>query len=156
MQDTFFIESHPDIITRTHTCVCANRCNGSVSASYPPVTVRDVCIVMRLSLSVLTAFFHQVEGLYIDKNVSFTDLKQVLQFAQEMFGPQTKIGLRPSYFPFTEPSAEMDISCDFVGCARSVNIPDGLKSWVAMSPGLCLKPMVLTARFIPAMLLVWE
>ena len=60
--------------------------------------------------------FHQVEGLYIDKNVSFTDLKQVLlQFAQEMFGPETKIRLRPSYFPFTEPSAEMDISCDICG-----------------------------------------
>ena len=60
--------------------------------------------------------FHQVEGLYVDKNVSFTDLKQVLlQFAQEMFGPETKIRLRPSYFPFTEPSAEMDISCDICG-----------------------------------------
>lgn len=57
-----------------------------------------------------------VEGLYVDKNVSFTDLKQVLlQFAQEMFGPETKIRLRPSYFPFTEPSAEMDISCDICG-----------------------------------------
>lgn len=61
-------------------------------------------------------FFHQVEGLYIDKNVSFADLKQVLlSFAKEMFGPETRIRLRPSYFPFTEPSAEMDISCDLCG-----------------------------------------
>ena len=61
-------------------------------------------------------FFHQVEGLYVDKNVSFTDLKQVLlTFAREMFGADTKIRLRPSYFPFTEPSAEMDISCHICG-----------------------------------------
>ena len=61
-------------------------------------------------------FFHQVEGLYVDKNVSFADLKQTLLFfAKEMFGPETKIRLRPSYFPFTEPSAEMDISCDLCG-----------------------------------------
>ena len=63
-----------------------------------------------------TASFHQVEGLYIDRNVSFADLKQtLLLFAQEMFGPETKIRLRPSYFPFTEPSAEMDISCNICG-----------------------------------------
>ena len=70
-------------------------------------------------------FFHQIEGLYVDENVSFKDLKQVLLlFAQEMFGKDTKIRLRPSYFPFTEPSAEMDISCDIcggVGCSFCKN-----------------------------------
>ncbi len=115
MQDTFFIESHPDIILRTHTSSVQSRI---MEANQPPIRVICPGRVYRNEAISYRAhcFFHQVEGLYIDKNVSFTDLKQVLlQFAQEMFGPDTKIRLRPSYFPFTEPSAEMDISCDICG-----------------------------------------
>ena len=115
MQDTFFIESHPDIILRTHTSSVQSRV---MEVSKPPIRVICPGRVYRNEAISYRAhcFFHQVEGLYIDKNVSFTDLKQVLlQFAQEMFGPETKIRLRPSYFPFTEPSAEMDISCDICG-----------------------------------------
>ena len=115
MQDTFFIESHPDIILRTHTSSVQSRV---MEVSQPPIRVICPGRVYRNEAISYRAhcFFHQVEGLYVDKNVSFTDLKQVLlQFAQEMFGPETKIRLRPSYFPFTEPSAEMDISCDICG-----------------------------------------
>ena len=110
MQDTF-----PDIILRTHTSSVQSRV---MEVSQPPIRVICPGRVYRNEAISYRAhcFFHQVEGLYIDKNVSFTDLKQVLlQFAQEMFGPETKIRLRPSYFPFTEPSAEMDISCDICG-----------------------------------------
>lgn len=115
MQDTFFIESHPDILLRTHTSSVESRV---MENTQPPIRIVSPGRVYRNEAISYRAhcFFHQVEGLYIDKNVSFTDLKQVLlQFAQEMFGPQTKIRLRPSYFPFTEPSAEMDISCDICG-----------------------------------------
>ena len=115
MQDTFFIESHPDIILRTHTSSVQSRV---MEVSQPPIRVICPGRVYRNEAISYRAhcFFHQVEGLYIDKKVSFTDLKQVLlQFAQEMFGPETKIRLRPSYFPFTEPSAEMDISCNICG-----------------------------------------
>ena len=115
MQDTFFIESHPDIILRTHTSSVQSRV---MEVSQPPIRVICPGRVYRNEAISARAhcFFHQVEGLYIDKNVSFTDLKQVLLlFAQEMFGKETKIRLRPSYFPFTEPSAEMDISCNICG-----------------------------------------
>lgn len=115
MQDTFFIESHPDVILRTHTSSVQSRV---MEISNPPIRVICPGRVYRNEAISYRAhcFFHQVEGLYIDKNVSFTDLKQVLLlFAQEMFGADTKIRLRPSYFPFTEPSAEMDISCDICG-----------------------------------------
>lgn len=115
MQDTFFIESHPDVLLRTHTSSVQSRV---MEVSQPPIRIICPGRVYRNEAISYRAhcFFHQVEGLYIDKNVSFTDLKQVLlQFAQEMFGPETKIRLRPSYFPFTEPSAEMDISCDICG-----------------------------------------
>ena len=115
MQDTFFIESHPDIILRSHTSSVQARV---LEKSQPPIRVICPGRVYRNEAISARAhcFFHQVEGLYIDKNVSFTDLKQVLLlFAQEMFGPDTKIRLRPSYFPFTEPSAEMDISCHLCG-----------------------------------------
>lgn len=120
MQDTFFIETNPDdvtknIILRTHTSSVQVRV---MENAQPPIRVicpgrvyRNEAISYRAH-----AFFHQVEGLYVDKNVSFTDLKQVLLlFAKEMFGPDTQIRLRPSYFPFTEPSAEMDISCNICG-----------------------------------------
>lgn len=120
MQDTFFIENNSDnvshnVILRTHTSSVQSRV---MEHSEPPIRVlcpgrvyRNEAISYRAH-----AFFHQVEALYVDKNVSFTDLKQaLLLFAQEMFGKDTKIRLRPSYFPFTEPSAEMDISCNICG-----------------------------------------
>ena len=115
MQDTFFVESHPDIILRSHTSSVQARV---MEKAQPPI--RIICPGRVYRNEAISArahcFFHQVEGLYIDKDVSFTDLKQVLlTFAREMFGPETKIRLRPSYFPFTEPSAEMDISCHICG-----------------------------------------
>lgn len=115
MQDTFFIEQHPDILLRTHTSSIQSRV---MEVQQPPIRVLCPGRVYRNEAISARAhcFFHQVEGLYVDENVSFTDLKQVLlTFAREMFGPDTKIRLRPSYFPFTEPSAEMDISCNICG-----------------------------------------
>ena len=121
MQDTFFIEKTnsddvtKNVLLRSHT--------SGDEAHYmethePPIRVLCPGRVYRNEAISARAhcFFHQVEGLYVDKNVSFTDLKQVLlTFAREMFGADTKIRLRPSYFPFTEPSAEMDISCNICG-----------------------------------------
>ena len=120
MQDTFFIENDTEnvshsIILRTHTSSVQSRV---METTQPPIRVlcpgrvyRNEAISYRAH-----AFFHQVEALYVARNVSFTDLKQaLLLFAQEMFGSDTKIRLRPSYFPFTEPSAEMDISCNICG-----------------------------------------
>ena len=115
MQDTFFIESHPDVVLRTHTSSVQSRV---MEVSQPPIRIICPGRVYRNEAISYRAhcFFHQVEALYVDKNVSFTDLKQVLLlFAKEMFGADTKIRLRPSYFPFTEPSAEMDISCNICG-----------------------------------------
>ena len=120
MQDTFFVETNPDdvaknIILRSHTSSVQARV---MDTTQPPIRV--ICPGRVYRNEAITArahcFFHQIEGLYIDKNVSFTDLKQVLlTFAQELFGADTKIRLRPSFFPFTEPSAEMDISCHICG-----------------------------------------
>ena len=115
MQDTFFVESHPDIILRSHTSSVQSRV---MEKTQPPIRILCPGRVYRNEAVSARAhcFFHQIEGLYVDKNVSFTDLKQVLLlFAQELFGPETKIRLRPSYFPFTEPSAEMDVSCSICG-----------------------------------------
>ena len=115
MQDTFFIEAHPDIILRTHTSSVQSRV---MENAQPPIRIICPGRVYRNEAISYRAhcFFHQVEALYVDKNVSFTDLKQaLLLFAKEMFGEDTKIRLRPSYFPFTEPSAEMDISCNICG-----------------------------------------
>lgn len=115
MQDTFFVESHPDIILRSHTSSVQSRV---METTQPPIRILCPGRVYRNEAVSARAhcFFHQIEGLYIDKNVNFTDLKQVLLlFAQELFGPDTKIRLRPSYFPFTEPSAEMDVSCTICG-----------------------------------------
>ena len=115
MQDTFFVEAHPDIVLRSHTSSVQARV---MERQQPPIRVICPGRVYRNEAISARAhcIFHQVEGLYVDRNVSFTDLKQVLLlFAQEMFGKETKIRLRPSYFPFTEPSAEMDISCDICG-----------------------------------------
>lgn len=115
MQDTFFIARNPDVLLRTHTSSVQSRV---MEHTQPPI--RIVCPGRVYRNEAISArahcFFHQVEALYIDKNVSFADLKQtLLYFAREMFGPDTKIRLRPSYFPFTEPSAEMDISCNLCG-----------------------------------------
>lgn len=115
MQDTFFIQRSPDVLLRTHTSSVQSRV---MEHAQPPI--RIICPGRVYRNEAISArahcFFHQVEALYVDKNVTFADLKQVLlYFAQEMFGPETKIRLRPSYFPFTEPSAEMDISCDLCG-----------------------------------------
>ena len=115
MQDTFFIQRNPDILLRTHTSSVQTRV---MEHAQPPIRIICPGRVYRNEAISYRAhcFFHQAEGLYVDKNVKFTDLKQtLLYFAREMFGPETKIRLRPSYFPFTEPSAEMDISCDLCG-----------------------------------------
>ena len=115
MQDTFFIQRNPDVLLRTHTSSVQSRV---MEKTQPPI--RIICPGRVYRNEAISArahcFFHQVEALYVDKNVSFADLRQtLLYFAQEMFGPETKIRLRPSYFPFTEPSAEMDISCNLCG-----------------------------------------
>lgn len=115
MQDTFFIQRNPDVLLRTHTSSVQTRV---MEHSKPPIRILCPGRVYRNEAISARAhcFFHQVEGLYVDKGVSFADLKQsLLYFAREMFGPETKIRLRPSYFPFTEPSAEMDISCNLCG-----------------------------------------
>jgi len=115
MQDTFFIEQNPDVVLRTHTSSVQSRVMTNqkppIRMLFPGRVYRNEAISYRAH-----CFFHQVEGLYIDKDVSFADLKQALMyFAKEMFGENTDIRLRPSYFPFTEPSAEMDISCNICG-----------------------------------------
>ncbi len=111
MQDTFFINQDPDILLRTHTSSVQVRV---MEHEKPPIrTISPGRVFRNEAISARShCIFHQVEGLYIDKNVSFADLKQTLLFfAKEMFGAETDIRLRPSYFPFTEPSAEMDVSC---------------------------------------------
>ena len=112
MQDTFFIEQNPDILLRTHTSSVQVR---FMENNQPPIRTLSPGRVYRNEAISARAhcIFHQVEGLYIDKDVSFADLKQtLLYFAKEMFGDKTEIRLRPSYFPFTEPSAEVDVSCN--------------------------------------------
>ncbi|MBN2892949.1 MAG: phenylalanine--tRNA ligase subunit alpha [Bacteroidales bacterium] len=115
MQDTFFVEKNPDVVLRTHTS------NGQIrfmenhkppfKVVIPGRTYRNEDISARSHF-----MFHQIEGLYVDENVSFIDLKQtLLYFAKEFFGPKTKVRFRPSYFPFTEPSAEMDVTCSICG-----------------------------------------
>ena len=115
MQDTFFIQRSPDVLLRTHTSSVQTRV---MEHTQPPI--RIICPGRVYRNEAISArahcFFHQVEALYVDKGVSFADLRQtLLYFAREMFGADTRIRLRPSYFPFTEPSAEMDISCDLCG-----------------------------------------
>ena len=113
MQDTFFIRKNPDLALRTHTSSVQVRI---MEKHKPPLrTISPGRVYRNEAISARAhCFFHQVEGLYIDKDVSFADLKQtLLYFAREMFGADTEIRLRPSYFPFTEQSAEMDISCNF-------------------------------------------
>lgn len=115
MQDTFFVEPNIDIVLRTHTSSVQARV---MEKQQPPIRIICPGRVYRNEAISYRAhcFFHQVEALYVDKEVSFVDLKQTLLFvAKELFGTATKIRLRPSYFPFTEPSAEMDISCNLCG-----------------------------------------
>jgi phenylalanyl-tRNA synthetase alpha chain len=115
MQDTFFIEQNPDVVLRSHTSSVQTRV---MKNAQPPIRIICPGRVYRNEAISYRAhcFFHQVEALYIAKDVSFSDLKQVLMyFAKEMFGEHTELRLRPSYFPFTEPSAEMDISCNLCG-----------------------------------------
>ncbi|MDE6109992.1 MAG: phenylalanine--tRNA ligase subunit alpha [Muribaculaceae bacterium] len=115
MQDTFFINASPEVVLRTHTSSVQTRV---MEHSQPPI--RIICPGRVYRNEAISArahcFFHQLEALYVDRDVTFADLRQtLLYFAREMFGPDTKIRLRPSYFPFTEPSAEMDISCNLCG-----------------------------------------
>ncbi len=115
MQDTFFIEKSPDIVLRTHTSSVQVRVMEThqppIRKIFPGRVFRNEAISARAH-----CIFHQIEGLYIDHNVSFADLKQTLMFfAREMFGEKTQIRLRPSFFPFTEPSAEVDVSCTICG-----------------------------------------
>ncbi|HEX8331749.1 MAG TPA: phenylalanine--tRNA ligase subunit alpha [Segetibacter sp.] len=115
MQDTFYLNQNPDYLLRTHTSSVQARV---MEKQKPPI--RIVCPGRVYRNETISArahcFFHQVEGLYVDESVSFADLKQTLYFfVQEMFGKEVKIRFRPSYFPFTEPSAEMDISCTVCG-----------------------------------------
>ncbi len=121
MQDTFFIEKNPDLALRTHTSSVQVRV---MEKTQPPIrTISPGRVFRNEAISARAhCIFHQVEGLYIDEGVSFADLKQtLLYFAQELFGKETQIRLRPSYFPFTEPSAEMDISC-FICGGKGCNI----------------------------------
>ncbi len=146
MQDTFFVEQHPDIVLRTHTSSVQSRV---MERQQPPIRV--ICPGRVYRNEVISArahcFFHQVEGLYVDEDVSFTDLKQVLlTFAREMFGPDTKIRLRPSYFPFTEPSAEMDISCNICG-GKGCNLCKNT-GWVEILGCGMVDPNVLDANGI--------
>lgn len=115
MQDTFFIARGPEVLLRTHTSSVQSRV---MEKTQPPI--RIICPGRVYRNEAISArahcFFHQIEALYVDKNVSFADLKQTLIYvAKELFDADTKIRLRPSYFPFTEPSAEMDISCNICG-----------------------------------------
>ncbi len=115
MQDTFFVDTNPDIALRTHTSSVQVRVmeqrKPPIRSIFPGRVYRNEAISARAH-----CFFHQIEGLYVDKNVSFADLKHaLLHFSREMFDAATNIRLRPSYFPFTEPSAEMDISCNLCG-----------------------------------------
>lgn len=115
MQDTFFIQRDPDVLLRTHTSSAQVRV---MEQTKPPIrTISPGRVFRNEAISARAhCIFHQVEGLYIDKNVSFADLKQtLLYFAKEMFGKDTEIRFRPSFFPFTEPSAEMDVSCTLCG-----------------------------------------
>jgi len=149
MQDTFFVEKDPevnkptDVLLRTHTSGVQVRV---MEHQKPPIRVIMPGRVFRNEAISARAhcIFHQVEGLYVDKKVSFTDLKQtLLYFAKEMFGEETQIRLRPSYFPFTEPSAEMDISCNICG-GKGCNICKGT-GWLEILGCGMVDPNVLEA-----------
>ena len=141
MQDTFFIEKNPDKLLRTHTSNVQVRMMESqkppIRAIMPGRVYRNEAISARAH-----CFFHQVEGLYIDRNVGFADLKQTLyHFAKEMYGKDIKIRFRPSYFPFTEPSAEIDISC-LICKGRGCNVCK-YSGWVEIGGSGMVHPNVL-------------
>lgn len=147
MQDTFFIsEGDNPVLLRTHTSSAQVRAMEKM-----PLPIRIVCPGRVFRNEAISArahcIFHQVEGLYIDKNVSFADLKQaVLLFAREMFGENAQIRLRPSYFPFTEPSAEVDVSCNICG-GKGCNICKGT-GWLEIMGCGMIDPNVLLANNI--------
>ncbi|EIM77215.1 phenylalanyl-tRNA ligase subunit alpha [Nitritalea halalkaliphila LW7] len=146
MQDTFFIEKNPDIALRTHTSSVQVRV---MENERPPIRTLSPGRVYRNEAISARAhcIFHQVEGLYIDKNVGFRDLKNTLyHFAKEMFGASTKVRFRPSFFPFTEPSAEIDISCQLCGGA-GCNVCKGT-GWVEIGGSGMVDPNVLAASGI--------
>jgi phenylalanyl-tRNA synthetase alpha chain len=146
MQDTFFIATNPDVLLRTHTSSVQVRVmekqQPPIRATFPGRVFRNEAISARAH-----CIFHQIEGLYIDKEVSFADLKQtLLYFSKELFGADTKIRLRPSYFPFTEPSAEMDISCSLCG-GKGCNVCK-YTGWVEILGCGMVDPAVLEANGI--------
>ena len=141
MQDTFFLEKDPDIALRTHTSSVQVRVMENTK---PPIRTLSPGRVFRNEAISARAhcIFHQMEGLYVDENVSFVDLKQTLyHFAKEMFGKDTKVRYRPSYFPFTEPSAEIDISCLICG-GKGCNICK-YTGWVEIAGSGMVDPNVL-------------
>ena len=148
MQDTFFIHPEGDdpILLRTHTSSVQVR-----TMEKEKLPIRVICPGRVFRNEAISArahcIFHQVEGLYIDKNVSFADLKQaILLFAREMFGPETQIRMRPSYFPFTEPSAEVDVSCNICH-GKGCNICKGT-GWLEILGCGMVDPNVLRASGI--------
>ena len=148
MQDTFFVSTgHVNpLLLRTHTSSVQVRTMES-----QPLPIRVICPGRVFRNEAISArahcIFHQVEGLYIDKNVSFADLKQaILLFAREMFGPDTDIRMRPSYFPFTEPSAEVDVSCNICK-GKGCNICKGT-GWLEIMGCGMVDPNVLKASGI--------
>ena len=146
MQDTFFIEKNPDILLRTHTSSIQVR---TMEHQMPPIRVICPGRVFRNEAISYRAhcIFHQIEGLYIDEGVSFADLKQsLLYFAKELFGESAKIRMRPSYFPFTEPSAEVDVSCNLCG-GKGCNVCKGT-GWLEIMGCGMVDPNVLEANGI--------
>ena len=148
MQDTFFVSTgHPNpLLLRTHTSSVQVRAMETL-----PLPIRIICPGRVFRNEAISArahcIFHQVEGLYIDENVSFADLKQaILLFAREMFGPDTQIRMRPSYFPFTEPSAEVDVSCNICH-GKGCNICKGT-GWLEIMGCGMVDPNVLEASGI--------
>lgn len=147
MQDTFFVtQGNNPILLRTHTSSVQVRAMEKM-----PLPIRIICPGRVFRNEAISArahcIFHQVEGLYIDKNVSFADLKQaILLFAKEMFGEDTKIRMRPSYFPFTEPSAEVDVSCNICG-GKGCNVCKGT-GWLEIMGCGMVDPNVLEASGI--------
>jgi len=141
MQDTFFIEKNPDKVLRTHTSNVQVRLMENnkppLRSIMPGRVFRNEAISARAH-----CFFHQVEGLYVDKNVGFKDLKEtVYHFVKELFGPETKVRFRPSFFPFTEPSAEIDISC-FICHGKGCNVCKHT-NWVEIGGSGMVDPNVL-------------
>ncbi len=142
MQDTFFIEKNPDMILRTHTTSVQARV---LESTKPPIrTISPGRVFRNEAISARAhCVFHQVEGLYVDEKVSFLDLKNTLyHFVKELFGSETKIRFRPSYFPFTEPSAEIDITCHICK-GKGCNVCK-YSGWVEIGGSGMVHPNVLT------------